>query len=239
MGARGILITGGCDSHGKVPVMDFLESIKAIKKTGLIVIAHTGLISWEEAEALESSDLDGIAFDVVGDMGTAKRVYELDLSEGDYLDSLQAMEAANIRVFPHVCVGLDHGRLRGELRALELIRLIKPSSVIITGLMPLEGTPMAGIKPDPRDFAEVIVKAIELFPEVPVTLGCARSRGRDRETIDILAIESGVSRIAVPTRRAVEYAYAKGYEVGFYGACCGIEPSMALRISGLGAKLES
>jgi uncharacterized radical SAM superfamily protein len=233
-GAKGILLTGGCDNHGKVPINDLIPAIKAIKeKTDLLVIAHTGFITCEEAAALKTSGLDGIGFDVLGDMTTAKEVYGLDVSEKQYLESLHAIDDSGIQVFPHVCVGIHFGELRGEFHALELIKNIKPATLIITGLMPVAGTPMAHIKPNPSDFAEVITKAIELFPHTPVVLGCAHSSGKDREEIEKIALQSGVSGIAAPTLRTITFVKENGYEMKYYGTCCGLIPEANTRIDTL------
>jgi len=196
------------------------------------VIAHTGFITPDEARALKESGLDGIAFDVVGDAGTVRRVYGLDVTGDDYLKSLQAISDAGINIFPHVCVGLDFGKMCGELRALELIRHIKPTTVVITGLMPVAGTAMSSVKPDPYDFAEVFCRACELFPEIPITLGCAHSSGRDRELIERIALECGVFNIALPTRSFVKYACAEGYVIEYFGTCCGVLPQDSTRIDG-------
>ena len=232
-GAKGMLITGGCDTKGKVPTAAAAQSIKIVKQqTDLIVIAHTGFITPDEARALKDSGLDGIAFDVVGDAGTVQRVYGMDVTEDDYLKSLQAISDAGINIFPHVCVGLDFGKMCGELPALELIRHIKPTTVVITGLMPVAGTAMSSVKPDPHDFAEVFCRAVELFPDIPITLGCAHSSGRDREMIERIALESGVFNIALPTRSFVKYAHAEGYVIEYFGTCCGVLPQDSTRIDG-------
>lgn len=230
-GAKGILLTGGCDERGRVPVCDLVPAIKTIKdKTGMLLIAHTGFISHEDGSALRGSGLDGIGFDVIGDMGTAKEVYGLSLSERDYIESLQAIEHSGLMVFPHVCVGLHFGELRGELRALEMIREIKPVTVIITGLMPVAGTPMAHIKPMPSDFEKVITRAVEMFPDTPVVLGCAHSSGKDREEIEMIAIKCGVSGIAAPTVSTARFARENGFEINYYGMCCGLVPEENTRI---------
>ncbi|MDO8726197.1 MAG: hypothetical protein Q7J35_09040 [Candidatus Methanoperedens sp.] len=230
-GAKGILLTGGCDERGRVPISDIIPAIKTIKdKTGMLLIAHTGFISHEETSALRGSGLDGIGFDVIGDMKTAKEVYGLSVSEMDYVESLRAIERSGIIVFPHVCVGLHFGKLRGEIRALEMIREVKPATVIITGLMPIAGTPMAHIKPEPSDFEKVISKAVEMFPGIPVVLGCAHSSGKDREQIEMVAIKCGVSGIAAPTVHTRMLAKENGYEINYYGMCCGLVPGEMTRI---------
>lgn len=233
-GAKGILLTGGCDERGRVPVNNLIPAIKAIKqKTGLLVIAHTGFISMEDAEALKGSGLDGIGFDVLGDMGTAREVYGLEVPEKEYIESLRAIEDSGIMIFPHVCVGLHFGELKGEFRALEMIRTIKPATIIITGLMPVPGTQMAHIKPKPGDFAKVIKRAIEIFPDTPVVLGCAHSSGKDRAEIEMIALRCGVSGIAAPTMATVESAKENGYEINYYGTCCGLIPGEKTRIGKL------
>jgi uncharacterized radical SAM superfamily protein len=230
-GAKGILLTGGCDERGSVPIRSIIPAIKKLKeKTDLIIIAHTGFISLEEAKLLKDSGLSGIGFDVMGDIDAVKEVYGLHVSEKDYIDSLRAISDSGLSVFPHVCVGIHFGKLGGEFRALEMIRSIEPSTVIITGLMPVAGTPMEHIKPKHSDFEKVIKKAIEMFPETPIVLGCAHSSGKDRAQIEKTALLCGVSGIAAPTMGTIEFARDNGYEINFYGACCGLIPDEKMRI---------
>ena len=231
-GAKGILLTGGCDERGRVPIRNLIPAIKKLKETtDLILIAHTGFISGEEAGSLKDSGLDGIGFDVMGDMTSVLDVYGLHLSEKEYVDSLQAISDSGLLIFPHVCVGIHFGKLSGEYRALEMIRLIAPATVIITGLMPLAGTPMEHIKPNPLDFEKVIKKAIVMFPDIPVILGCAHSSGKDRADIEKMALLCGVSGIAAPTFGTIGFAKEKGYEINYYGACCGLIPDEKMKLN--------
>ena len=233
-GAKGILLTGGCDMFGRVPIKPFFPAIKAIKKkTSLILIAHTGFVSCEDAKELKGSGLDGIGFDVIGDMSTVREVYGLKVTEEEYIESLSAIEGSGLMIFPHVCVGLHFGKMKGEFHALEIIKTIDPTTIIITGLMPVAGTPMARIKPEPSDFARVIKKAIEMFPNTPVVLGCAHSSGKDRGEIEKIAIECGVAGIATPALQTIDYARDKGFEINYYGTCCGLIPDEKTRIDSL------
>jgi uncharacterized radical SAM superfamily protein len=234
-GAKGMLITGGCDERGRVPLAGLAPALSAIKKkTDLILIAHTGFISKEEASLLNVSGLDGIGFDVIGDMATAREVYGLIVTEEDYTESLRAISESGILIFPHVCVGLHLGELRGEFHALELIKSIQndinPVSIIITGLMPVAGTPMAHIRPKTEDFVQVITKAIEMFPDIPVILGCAHSSGKDREEIEKIALVNGVNGIAAPTLQTIDLVKENGFEINYYNACCGLVPDERTRI---------
>jgi len=230
-GAKGILLTGGCDRSGRVPIKGLIPAIRAIKeRSDLILIAHTGFISGEEAEALKESGLDGIGFDVLGDMGTAREIYGLDVPEKEYVESLHAIEDSGIMVFPHVCVGLHFGELKGEFHALDLIKHVKPATIIITGLMPVAGTPMAHIRPRPGDFAKVIERAVNMFPGTQIVLGCAHSSGKDRDEIEKIALKSKVSGIAAPAMKTIEFAKKNGYEIEYHGTCCGLVPCEKTRI---------
>lgn len=230
-GAKGILITGGCDDKGRVPLHQFLPAIKNItSKTDLMLIAHTGFLDVEDAQSLKESGIEGVALDVVGSEETALSVYGLKVKDEDYLRTLRAVDSIGMKIFPHVCVGLDFGEVKGEYHALELIRDVKPTTIIITGLMPLDGTPMEEYRLRVDEYIDIVCEANLNFQGTPITLGCARSVGRDREMIDLLSIESGVLNIAVPTRRAVEYAECQGYKVEWYGACCGISPTERFKI---------
>lgn len=230
-GAKGILLTGGCDERGRVPIKSIIPAIKKLReKTDLILIAHTGFISGEEAELLKDSGLYGIGFDVMGDMTSVSEVYGLCVSKKEYMDSLRAIRDSGLLIFPHVCVGIHFGKLSGEYHALEMIRSISPTTVIITGLMPVAGTPMEHIKPSPSDFEIVFKKAIEMFPHIPVILGCAHSSGKDRADIEKMSLLCGISGIAAPTMGTIQFAKEKGYEINYYGTCCGLIPDEKMRI---------
>jgi uncharacterized radical SAM superfamily protein len=146
------------------------------------------------------------------------------------MESLQAISDSGLLIFPHVCVGIHFGKLRGEFRALEMIRSISPTTVIITGLMPVAGTPMEHVKPNSLDFENVIKKAIVMFPDIPVILGCAHSNGKDRADIEKMALLCGVSGIAAPTLGTIGFAKENGYKIHYYGTCCGLIPDDTMKI---------
>ncbi|PHP45391.1 hypothetical protein B6V01_004160 [Methanosarcinales archaeon ex4572_44] len=143
------------------------------------------------------------------------------------------LDGVGVDLFPHVCVGLDFGRLSGEYQALRMIHEVSVSipRVVITALMPLSGTLMAGKKPDPADVLRVVCDAVELFSDRSVLLGCAHSVGRDRGLIEIFALDCGVTNIAVPTMRLLKYAQTHGYDVNYYGTCCGLGAREETRIA--------
>lgn len=234
-GAKGVLVTGGCLLNGKVPLSGFLDSISLVKKkTNLIVIAHTGILGFDEARNLVAAGLDGAAVDVVGSAETTKAVYGIKLEPKDYAGTLKALERAEMPIIsPHVCVGLNFGNLSHELASLEIISSIKPTTVVITALMPLRGTPMQEVRVNPFDVVKVVAVSRLMFPNVPVTLGCAESKGDDRALIDKLAIQAGVTNIAIPSDLTLEYVKTLGLKAESYAACCAVPPAPPLRLTAL------
>ncbi|VVB87958.1 Uncharacterised protein [uncultured archaeon] len=69
-----------------------------------------------------------------------------------------------------------------------------------------------------------------MFPATPVVLGCAHSSGKDREEIEKIAIKCGVSGIAAPTVKSTRFAKENGYEINYYGMCCGLVPGERTKI---------
>jgi uncharacterized radical SAM superfamily protein len=225
-GSTGVLITGGCTAEGKVPIHRFMDAIREIKeKTGLILIAHTGVMDYGEAKELKDSGIDGVCVDVVGSEETTKEIYGIELYPRDYTETLKAFEKAGIKnISPHVCVGLHNGELMHELSALEIISSITPSNVVIIGLTNLMGTPMEKVRINPLDLVEVLCRARIRFPESYVSLGCARGKGEIRAEVDKLAVQAGVNNIAVPTSEAYKEAMKLNLKVREFKACCALLP---------------
>jgi hypothetical protein len=232
MGVKGILLSGGCQSDFTVPLEKFTKTIREIKKkTGLFILAHTGLLAFEKAKKLVDCGVDGVALDVVGSSETTRKVYGVKIEKKKFVESLISAKKAGFKVIsPHVCVGLHFGKLKGELEALKIIGSIKPTTVVITVLMPLPGTPMGDFLVNPLDVAKIVAAAKLLFPDVPVTLGCARSKGRVKEEIEKLSVKAGVTSIAMPTKKTYETVKKSGFKVEFYGACCAVPPQPRFRL---------
>ncbi|HUS78825.1 MAG TPA: radical SAM protein [Patescibacteria group bacterium] len=227
----GLLVSGGSTPDGKVPLDGFISTLRWIKEnTSLIVNLHTGLLSWEQAEELASTGADIASVDVIGSPDTIRDVYGLDATVDDYSETLHALVDAGVpQVAPHICVGLDFGRTKGELRALELCAEIEPEVIVLLGLIPTSGTPMADVTPPSMDdIVKIASEARRISPSSEVSLGCMRSR-TDKAELEWMAIESGVSRVALPARATVAKAKELGYTVKTINGCCTIPRSLEER----------
>lgn len=223
-GARGLLVSGGSDRQGRVPLLRHVPDMKRIRaELGLTLRVHPGLPDEETAAALGEVDLDGAMLDVIGADETIRDVYHLDSGVAEYEAVLERLERHGVPLVPHIVLGLHYGRMLGEWRALEIIRRHRPKLVVLVVLMPLYGTRMAAVEPPPLpDLAAFFRAAREAFTHVPVSLGCARPVGSQKAAIDRLAVEAGLDGIAYPAEGIVSYARERGRDPRFHDACCGV-----------------
>lgn len=190
---------------GSVPLKKFVDVIGRVKRElGLTVFVHTGIINFDTAVALKKAGVDAALIDVIGSDETIREIYNLNVNVEDYRSSLKALDKAQIPFVPHVIVGLHYGKLKGELKALEMIAETKPSALVIIAFMPIHKTEMATVEPPkPLEIARVLLAARLMFPRVPLVLGCMRPKGKHRVETDTLALKAGADAIAFPAEEAI------------------------------------
>jgi len=226
-GNHGVLLSGGCTEDGKLPWRKFVRAIGEIKeKTNLFISIHSGLIDYEEALALKAAGVDQALIDVIGDDETYRKVYHVPFGVAEIEKAIEALHRANLPTVPHVVCGLNYGRIKGEEAALEMISRFPVNQVVIVSLMNLTGTKMAKAPPpDGREVAHIILKARTLMPETCISLGCARQRGNT--LMEILAIDAGVNRMALPSEEAVKRAKHHGLEIRYQKTCCSVSKDLS------------
>lgn len=223
-GAIGCLISGGFDKNFALPFEPYVSALTQIKKTtGLILNVHTGLISKNLAEKLGKTGIDIVSFDIVGDKETIKNVYGIDKTPQDYLKSLKALKNAKIKyIAPHICIGLNYGKLSGEIEALKLIKEEKPYLIVLLALIPTKNTAMEHIKLQMEYIIKIISIARLMFPTTSISLGCMRPGGAFRQQLDLLAFQAGITRIEIPSNSLINYAINNGYVVQKINSCCSL-----------------
>lgn len=220
-GCEGVLISGGADASGAVPLDRHLSAIARLKSWGLRVIVHTGLLDRGTARGLKLAGVDQVLFDVIGDANTIRQVLHLDRTPEDYAETLQLLRQEGLSVAPHVVVGLHYGQLCGELTALEMVRRVGAEVIVIVVLRPLPHTPMDGLQGvDPRTVGRLAAVARLSNPNTPLTLGCARPAGPDKAKIERWAVLAGVNVVAYPDPATVHLAETLGLRVEYVEQCC-------------------
>ena len=235
-GCLGILVSGGADAAGEVPLLPFAGALKRARELGLRVLVHSGLISRATAGALREAGVDQVLLDVIGDEDTIRDVYHLDRKPQHYLEAMLNCREAGLNIAPHLVIGLHYGTIRGELNALELIRQANPQALVLVILSPLSGTGMSGTTPPPvEEVACLIGTARLLNPDVPLTLGCARPPGVYKRDLERLAVDCGVDAIAYPDESTVLYARKRGLTTCFSEECCSLA-GLAAATPGIGVE---
>ena len=107
------------------------------------------------------------------------------------------------------------------MKALEMAVEPAISALVIVVLQPMRQTPMEGIQPpEPEVVARFVAAARLRLPSVPLALSCARPPGFHRAKTDLLALEAGINRIAMPTEEGIQKAQDMGLDIEFHKTCC-------------------
>lgn len=223
-GARGVLISGGSDAQGRVPLLQHVADLARVRRElDLVIRVHPGLPDEATCEGLGHVGIDGAMVDIIGDRATIRDVYHLDATPDDYDAALGRLGRHGVPSVPHIILGLHFGRMRGEERALEIVSRHAPKLLVLVVLMPLSGTPMAGVAPPSlREIGLFFEVARKRLPATPIMLGCARPLGAMKAGIDRLAVDAGLNGIAYPADGIVSYAERRGLAPTFVHACCGV-----------------
>ena len=221
-GCAGLLVSGGSDESGEVPVLLFAGEVAYAKNKGLKAVVHTGLTSRETAMALREAGADQILPDVIGSESTIRDVYGLKKRPEDYYASLLACKEAGIPSAPHIVIGLDYGRIDGEYRAVDLARAAGAEKLILVVLTPRRGTAMQGLPPPPlSETLQVMAYAADAFGGDRIALGCARPPVYSA-ALEKAAVDLGFRAIAYPRAETIRYASGLGLEPIFIEECCSL-----------------
>ena len=223
-GRHGILLSGGSDQKGRLPWREMLPAIRELKQTtGLTLTAHVGRLDQTTARELKAAGISQALLDIVGDVETARDI----LGQPDWLElqkqTLDSCAGAGLDMAPHLILGLNQGRLKGEEKALEFLAPYRPGLLVFVVFMPLPGTPMAKVEPlSAREAAAFLARARLAFPKARHNLGCARPRGKYRAELDAMAVEAGINALAIPSDGALKSAERLGLEVTYRDTCCSV-----------------
>lgn len=223
-GAYGMLVSGGADRRGVVPLEKFAPTLRKISdELGLHVAVHTGIITPKLARALAEARVDSAMLDIIGDNNTIREIYHLDATVEDYRSSLENITAAGVPASPHIVIGLHFGELRGEYRAVDIAAAFPIASLVLVAFKPISGTSMAQSKvPTPEQIRDVIAYAREKLPDTRLLLGCARPAGAHQVQTDCYALKAGVDGIAYPSQEALNLAKELGMEIHWSEICCSL-----------------
>ena len=243
-GAQGMLLTGGSNHRNEVEYDNYYSTIRRIKDTfpEFKIAMHTALVDMDIARKMEDSGIDAAMMDVIGSQDTIQQVYHLKRTVDDFENTLEYLVSTNMKVVPHIVIGLHYGRLLGEWNALEIIKRHKPTAVVLVVVMPFyapEARPF--VTPDSAEVGRFFIDAREALPDIPLLLGCARPTGRAKSEIDSYAVMAGLNGIAHPSDGMVELAARLERDVRITPACCSIaigDEVMAIETEDAGLQID-
>jgi uncharacterized radical SAM superfamily protein len=224
-GGLGLLLSGGADRNGEVPLERFLPAIRTVKEKDprFKIIVHTGLIRRSLACDLKEAGVDQVLIDVIGDDETIRQVYHLDRRVEDYEETLAMLKEAGHCLAPHIIIGHHFGEIRGEWRALEMVTRIGVDTLVLVVIKPLSSPEKGSFRiPTPEETSRISSVARILNPSIPIRMGCIRPAHPWKAKMEKGFIDSGVNTIAYPLQGTIEYAKEKGLKTRFSEMCCSL-----------------
>lgn len=224
-GAQGMLLTGGSNHRNEVEYDPYYDTIRRIKDEfpEFRIALHTALVDDDIAQSMEQAGIDAAMMDVIGAQDTITQVYHLRRSVDDFERTLESLVNTNMKVVPHIVIGLHYGKLLGEWNALEMLARHLPDAVVLVVVMPFYAPASRPFEtPDVHAVGRFFHDARARLGDTPLLLGCARPPGEAKTQIDSYAVMAGLSGIAHPAEGVVELAARLGKKVRVTPACCSI-----------------
>ncbi len=216
-GVRGFLLSGGWTREGYLPLsVEVMERLAKLRKQyGIVFNVHLGLETRKEVLYVAREAFDIIDFEFTLNKWLVSTIRGLPYGPKRYVEALDAMLDAGLRVVPHVFLWLPK-RSTSELRSeLSILSDRGLDAVNLLVYIP----PQGDIDLNVAKILPSILRHIRDIWDGSIYIGCMRPRTA-KKFLDETAVEEGlVDRIANPSLAVVR----KHNELlEFYDACCSI-----------------
>jgi len=220
-GVTGLLITGGCNNDGQVPLKPYLSALSYLKSLDLTVHVHTGLADKETAVGLKQAGVDKVFLDMIGDAATIRKVYHLDRQPSAFREALEILLAEGLEVVPHVVIGLNYGEILGEENLIQSLSDYPLETLVLVALRPVPNTPMGLVNgPDTAEIIRITARTRLWNPTLKLSFGCARPY-TEKAYLERGLIEAGINTLAYPLDETIDYAIERGLKPVMSEMCCG------------------
>ncbi|KYC44634.1 MAG: Radical SAM superfamily protein [Candidatus Methanofastidiosum methylothiophilum] len=214
-GTKGILVSGGLDKSGRVPIdYSILRKIKI--DTKLMINLHSGLLRREDAKEIKNSKIDVVSVDFVGSNDTIKNILKVPFKVSDYEDTVRFLIEEEVNVVPHICVGLDKGKVIGEYNAVEILKRYPIKSLTLLVLIKNELEKTGSIIYDIQSIKDFFTYTRNSFPGAKISLGCMRPRIKELDEIALI-----FDNIVNPTKNMIKLIRNEG-NVTVKEICCSL-----------------
>ncbi len=218
-GALGFLLSGGCDPSGAVPLDDFLDAIRSIKRcTALRINAHVGFPRSPSAKSLAETGIDSFSVTFPMNDRIGKEVFRVDSALKRYEETVEALRGNESRIVPHALIGIESEA--EEIDGLKTLATFRPESVVINVFMRFRGTPLsAAPSPDDDRVLRTVSAARSFMPRAKIVLGCMRPRGR--HGLERTLMSGHLDGIVMPSAEALR-RLPKGIQAKKREGCCAL-----------------
>ncbi|MFN3268565.1 MAG: radical SAM protein [Zestosphaera sp.] len=229
-GAKGMLISGGFNKEGYLPIEPYIQVIKEIKNSfDMIISVHAGLVSRSLAMKLREAKVDVVDYELVTDDYVIKNVMHLpSKSSEDFIRTYEELRAFGPpHIIPHILIGANNGNIVKEFEAVEVSVDGSPEIIVFLIIKPTkEVSPYPARIPSNQEVVKVINYARQRF-RGEIALGCMRPT-ITKHTLDNELCESGIiDRIVNPLKNTINK-----FKLGVIQSCCSI-PNELLTLYGL------
>ncbi len=186
-----------------------LEMVRRVKGMGLEACMTLGMLTQSQADRLKDAGLDYYNHN----LDTSPEYYPRIITTRtfqDRLDTLGRVRAAGIRVCSGGILGLGESREDRVGLLQELANLPEPpASVPINRLMPMPGTPLAGIPPvDDFEIVRAVAVTRILIPTAQIRLSAGR--GEMEPALQLLCFLAGANGIFLGEKLLTAHNNEKG-----------------------------
>jgi lipoyl synthase len=201
---KSILLSGGSNPDGAVPLAENIDFIKKLKGSGYRLNLHTGLLS--ERDIPDIAPLaDIVSFDFVTDNSTISEVYGLQKTGDDYINTFSLLRE-HIPVMPHITIGLHGGKVQGEFDAISKLARLGIHRIIFIVFIPTKGTRYESCSPPSIEDVEAVFRhAREEIPDGSFGLGCMHPRGAYKFKLENLCLEYEFDSFVNPSKQLCNY----------------------------------
>jgi uncharacterized radical SAM superfamily protein len=223
---KGMLISGGFDAEGKLPVNNILPGVNELKSKYpfLTIYIHTGFLDKDEAAALKSSGVDAVLVNLIGSQKAIREVYNLkNRTYSDYLDTIKLLKGHGLKVSPHIIIGLEDGKLSDEFRTVkDALALGVDSLVFVVLKKATRAADFISSKVPHDEIVRLVKYARELSSDVLLSFGCAKPPGSTTHLLEIGLIKAGIDSMAFPAEETIRFAVENKIAHTFIEKCCAI-----------------
>ncbi len=229
-GGGGILISGGFNQEGYLPVEPYIPVIKEIKNSfNMLVSIHTGLIDKSLAMKLRDAKVDVVDYELVVDRYVIRDVMHLSGKDGeDFLKTYEMLRTYGPpHIIPHILIGANSGNIAKEFEAVEISAEASPEIVVFLIVKPTEGVVTYPVRiPSDEDVVKLIRYARQRF-RGEISLGCMRPLTM-KYTLDSELCRLGIiDRVVNPLKNLIDK-----FKLDVIQSCCSI-PNELLTLYGL------